>query len=124
MNIQKYIVSRFNEYSIIGSIVYGALCAFTTTYIPVVPFRFYSVYTFIAAALFYFGMYILYKSKPRNGLLRFLGFGLIKIIMVYFVGLFVFGFLYSLLCHTSLKYGIDFAIKYAAIVVYYLPFTP
>jgi len=124
MNIQKYIVSRFNEYSIIGSIVYGALCAFTTTYIPVVPFRFYSVYTFIAAALFYFGMYILYKSKPRNGALRFVGFGLLKIFSVYFVGLFVFGFLYSLLYHTSLTYGMNIVIKYATAVVYYLPFTP
>ncbi len=124
MKVLDFLHSKLNKYSVIGSIAYGTICAFTTIFIPNPPFRFYSIYTFVAAALFYFGMYVWYKSKPRNGVLRFIGRGFIKFILIYLIGVIVVGFVYSIIYHTSIVKGICFATECVTTILYYTPFLP
>jgi len=124
MKIPNFLHSKLNAYSIIGSIAYGAICAFTTIFIPNPPFRFYLIYTFVAAVLFYFGMYVWYTSKPRNGVLRFIGRGFIKFIITYLIGIIVVGFVYSIMYHTSIAKGVWFAAECVTTALYYTPFIP
>jgi len=124
MNIQSFLYSKINKSSVIGSIIYGLICVSSTMLMPKLPFRFYSVYTFATASLFYFGMYIVYTSKPRNGVLRFIGGGLLKFMVAYLTGLIVIGVAFSTLYHTSFIYGFSLASNWGTLIMYYTPFIP
>jgi len=119
MKILDFLHSKLNKFSIIGSIAYGAICAFTTIFIPNPPFRFYSIYTFIAAALFYFGMYIWYTKRKRRTWheLRML---ILSISIKFIIGYVAVILVYAILFRVSL----DTAINNIANIIYYTPFLP
>ncbi len=119
MNKIEFLKSKVNKYSVIGSIAYGAICAFTSTYIPNPPFRFYSIYTFTAAVLFYFGMYIWYTKRKRRTWPEF-GMLILNISIKFIIGYVAVIFVYIILFRVSL----DTAINNLANIIYYMPFLP
>jgi len=124
MKTLEFVETKLNGFSIIGSLVYGLFCAFFSTP-EVVAVIGYIAY-FLAAALFYFAMYVLYsehkelisrlwKKKIRSGGIFIVG------LMTFFCSL---TFIYMIVNHVPYFVAGDMMATDVSHFLYYIPFLP
>lgn len=124
MNILNTISSRLNRYSLIGSFLYGLLCAFSAT--PEIFRVIGYVAYFLSAALFYFTMYVLYtiyKEPILNLRHNFLKKSLPFLLKFSFF-ITAINIIYMVIYRVSFSEAVDQIANYIGTFFYYIPFLP
>ena len=123
MNIVKFLRSKLNKYSVIGSLVYGVICVTGTIMTPEITSKTIYVLGFISACMFYFAMYVLY-SRRKKRTWKELGMFIINIFIKYSIAHASLAMFYMVLFSISFGAAIDMVARHIADVGYYIPFLP
>lgn len=118
MITRDFLVSKINIYSVIGSIFYGLICVSNPTP-EVVAVIGHPIY-FLTAALFYFGLYVIYALSGWKKFLTGIGIFLLGYMIVIIGGT----ILYMIVQQAPYEYASDVVIMRICRVIYYMWFIP